>query len=168
MVLNMRNGRKISKKWWDGFWMQTQIPTRTYNYYFLTHWQCSLKFACKFNPWYLHLFNKLTSKNCGNNNLLCEGSKIFSKYQAQGGGFPPCVRPWVWCTKNREKLWATSSRCFAVYLDRSFCNHAVRTRNQTALSKFAAYWSDDFFSSSYKTWQWLSRLLHQTLSLLAQ
>jgi len=24
------------------------------NYYFLAHLQCSLKFACKFIPWYLH------------------------------------------------------------------------------------------------------------------
>ena len=30
-ILNMRSGRKVCKKWWDGFWMQTitQIPTKT-------------------------------------------------------------------------------------------------------------------------------------------
>jgi len=32
-ILNMRSGRKVCKKWWDGFWMQTitQIPIKTYS-----------------------------------------------------------------------------------------------------------------------------------------
>jgi len=58
----------------------TQILTKVYNYYFLTHLQCSLNFACKFIPWCL--CNK--QKVCENNNLLCAGNTVFVKYKAQG------------------------------------------------------------------------------------
>ena len=60
------------------------------NYYFLAHLQCSLKFACKFVPWYLHQFDKLTNKNYAKTiNLLCAGNKVFGKYQAQGEVLTP-------------------------------------------------------------------------------
>jgi len=43
--------------------MQTiiQIPPKP-NYYILAHLQCSLKFACKFIPWYWHSVDKFTIK----------------------------------------------------------------------------------------------------------
>jgi len=52
--------------------------------------QYSLKFACKFIPWYLQQVDKLTSKKYAKEliNLLCEGNKVFVKYQAQGS-LPP-------------------------------------------------------------------------------
>jgi len=48
--------------------------------------QYSLKFACKFIPWYLQQVDKLTSKKYAKEliNLLCAGDKVFVKYQAQG------------------------------------------------------------------------------------
>jgi len=87
----MRSRRKICRNWWDGFWTQTitKIPPIS-DYYFLAHSQCSLKFACKFIPWYLHYVDELTSKMYGKTiNLLCAGNKLFVKYQAQGGGVTP-------------------------------------------------------------------------------
>jgi len=45
----------------------------------------SLKFACKFIPWYSHLVDKLTNKKYAKTiNLLCAGNKAFVKDQAQG------------------------------------------------------------------------------------
>jgi len=44
------------------------------DYYFLAHLQCSLKFACKLIPWYLHYVDKLTSKKYAKAvNLICAG-----------------------------------------------------------------------------------------------
>jgi len=44
---------------------------------FLSHLQCSLKFACKFIPWYLHEVDKLTSKKYAKTiNLLAKGIKF--------------------------------------------------------------------------------------------
>ena len=55
------------------------------NYHFLAHLQCSLLFACKFIPWYLHSVDKLTSKKYAKKiNHLWTGKKNFGKYQAQG------------------------------------------------------------------------------------
>jgi len=56
----------------------------------------SLKFVCKFIPWYLHLVDKLTNRKYAKTiNLLCAGNKVFVKNQAQGGVLTPtpCVRP---------------------------------------------------------------------------
>ena len=86
----MRNGRKICRNWWDGFWTQTitKIPPIS-DYCFLAHSQCSLKFACKFIPWYLHYVGKLTSKKYAKTiNLLGAGNQLLIKYQAQGGLTP--------------------------------------------------------------------------------
>jgi len=64
---------------------QPDIPPK-HNYYFLAHLQCSLKFACKFIPWYLHQVDRLTSKKYAKIvNLVCAGKKVFVKYQAQRG-----------------------------------------------------------------------------------
>ena len=50
---------------------------------------CSLKFAYKFIPWYLHYVDKLTNKKYAKTiNLLCAGKNVFVKYQAQGGFNP--------------------------------------------------------------------------------
>jgi len=50
----------------------------------------SLKFACKFIPWYLPLVEKLTNKKYAKTiNFLCAGNKVFVKNQAQGGGLTP-------------------------------------------------------------------------------
>jgi len=49
----------------------------------LAHLQCTLKFACKFIPWYLHLVDKLTSKKYAKTiSPLRAGNKVFLKYQA--------------------------------------------------------------------------------------
>ena len=64
------------------------------NYYFLAHLKCSLKFACKFIPWYLPKVDKLTSKKYSKTiNLLCAGKNFFVKYRAQGGLTPSLRTP---------------------------------------------------------------------------
>jgi len=55
---------------------QPEFPPK-HNYYFLTRFQCSWKFACKYIPWYFHSVDKWTSKKCAKTvNFLWAGNKV--------------------------------------------------------------------------------------------
>jgi len=84
-VVNERSAK--SGEMVSGSRRQPRFPPKP-NYYFLVQ-LCSLKFSCKFLPWYLHLVDKLTSKKYAKTiNIRCAANKVFLKYLAQWGVNP--------------------------------------------------------------------------------
>jgi len=82
----------------------------------------SLKYACKFIPWYLHLVDKLTNKKCAKTiNLLCAGNKVFLNIKLKGGGLTPtplCVRPWPHKRKTKVFLPTWCALSILVYFSK--------------------------------------------------
>jgi len=63
---------------------QPEFPPK-HNYYFLAHLQCSLKFACKYIPWYFHSVDKLTNKKYAKTiNILCAGNNVLYNIKRKG------------------------------------------------------------------------------------
>jgi len=95
----MCSGRKVCKKWWDGFWMQktTQIPNKTYLQLF-GPFTMLFELCMQIHSVVFALSRQIIKQKYAKIiYLLCAGNKVFVKYQAQGGvGLspkPPCVRP---------------------------------------------------------------------------
>ena len=120
----MRSGRRVCKKWWDGFWMQTitQIPTKTY---FSLFSPCTmlLEICMQIYSAVFALSRQINKqKHAKTINLLCASNKVFVKYQAQGGGVnaqnshlrtPLANCTWIWVSIGLSyvSVWPGLSRC---------------------------------------------------------
>jgi len=85
----MRSRRKVCKKWWDIFWMQTITQISTKSYLLLFDPFAMVLEICIQNHSMVFALNWQINKQkyVKTINLLCAGNKVFVKNQSQGGGF---------------------------------------------------------------------------------